>query len=187
MGRSNPKQLTQTVVLRARGHLLLRALGVFFAGAIAALLMHGTLAREAPVGEAPDFALKSTAGANYRLTEFQSEVVALVFWAGWCGECRAQLAVLDRLQRQFGTEGLQVLSVNLDRDAEAARQAAAADGVAFPVLHDEGGETGRVYGLRELPTLVLIDREGRIRARHEGIRALQGAQVSQQIRALLDE
>jgi peroxiredoxin len=175
------------MVLRTRGRLLGRALALLFAAAIAAQLLHSAVARELAGSEAPDFALKSTTGRNIRLSEFRSEVVALVFWASWCGDCRAQLPALGRLQQELAADGLQVLAVSLDHDMKAAREAAAGLRVDFPVLHDGLGEVGRLYRLQRLPALVLVDREGRVRERRDGDDALVVSSLRDDIRAALDE
>ena len=175
------------MVLRTRGRLLGRALALFLAGAIVAQLSHGAVARELAGSEAPDFALKSTTGENLRLSEFRSEVVALVFWASWCGDCRTQLPALQRLQQQFAGDGLRLVSVNLDHDLKSARSSAADLRVAFPVLFDEQGEVGRQYDLQDLPALVLIDRDGRVRSRRDGREALDEGHLVDEIRTLLAE
>jgi peroxiredoxin len=174
------------MVFRSRGRALSRALLILFAGAIAAQLLHQAVARELVKVEAPDFALKSTSGSNHRLSEYRSEVVALAFWASWCGDCRQQLPALQRLQLGLAADGLQVLSVNLDKDARAAAQATADLDVTIPVLFDAGGEVARLYDLRTLPVVVLIDREGRIRSTHEGEAGTE-QKLAQEIRGLLAE
>lgn len=175
------------MIIRSRGRLLARAVAVLFVVALVAELFHVALARDAAAGEAPDFALKSTAGPNLRLSEYRSEVVAVAFWASWCGTCREQLARLATLQDSLGDAGLRVLAVSFDEDAAAARESAAAARATFPVLVDADGEVGELYDVSDLPTVVLVDRAGNVRGVFAGGRAVARAPLAEDIRALLDE
>ena len=120
--------------------------------------------------EAPDFVLKSAGGSNIRLSEYRGEVVVLTFWASWCGDCRSQLETLAEMQDDYGTAGLALLTVNLDREYRTVRKVAGDMQARFPVLHDAGGEVGRLYAADSLPTTVLIDRDGFVRHVFEGWR-----------------
>lgn len=148
---------------------------------------HTAAARAPAAAQAPDFALRSITGQNLRLSEYRSEVVAVTFWASWCGACREQLPALDRLQRALGADGLRVLSVSFDKEAATAGDTAAALGLSFPVLSDPGGEVGRLYRVGELPLVVLIDREGRLRGSYKGRRETDVDFMSGEIRRLLAE
>lgn len=183
--RTRTDSFSETRIVRTRGKLLARALGALFAAALLAQLFHAAIARDGVEAEAPDFALEALDGRNHRLSEYRSEVVALAFWASWCGPCREQLPELERMQQARGADGLRVLSVNFDADAPATRDAAA--GLSFPVLADPGGEAGRLYDVDDLPLVVLVDREGRVRGRYEGSRAARGDELDRQLRALLAE
>ena len=117
---------------------------------------------------APDFVLKSTAGPNLRLSEYRGEVVMLAFWASWCGECRSQLQSFEELHQSYGESGLELLSISLDSSLSQAQSTAAALDVNFPVLYDARGEVGELYEVDDLPLVVFVDREGRVRETVEG-------------------
>ena len=122
---------------------------------------------EPSLGEpAPDFALKSTAGTNLRLSEYRGDVVVLTFWASWCGECRQALATLDKVFAPTG-KGPVVLGVNLDGDAARAASVATAIGCRFPTLVDSRQQVGRLYDLDHLPLTLVLDRDGIVRGAWE--------------------
>lgn len=154
-------------------------------GAALAALTLAAAAADAPV--APDFALHSMTGTNHRLSEHRGEVVALVFWASWCGDCRRELERFERLRRTYGNVGLVVLGVSLDDEPARASALAAAAGIGYPVLSDAGKNVAKSYRVDDLPLIVLIDRNGVVRARHDALdeREERGLMVS--LRDLIDE
>ncbi len=156
-------------------------------GMIAALATMALTAAATDGPIAPDFSLSSTAGTNYRLSEHRGEVVALVFWASWCGDCRRELERFERLRRTYGSVGLVVLGVNLDQEPERASALAGAAGIGFPVLLDAGKDVSKTYRADDLPLIVLIDREGAIRARHDALDEREERGLLVNLRDLIDE
>ena len=137
--------------------------------------------------EAPDFVLKSVAGENLRLSEYRGQVVMLSFWAAWCGDCRAQLEGLGDMYTRYQDAGVELLAVSLDQSPKQAQDAAAALGGSYPVLHDAGGEVGRLYDVSKMPVMVLIDRGGVVREVFEGYRRGNEEQYLERVQALLRE
>ena len=135
---------------------------------------------------APDFVLKSVSGRNVRLSEFRGEVVMLSFGATWCGDCRAQLVQLSEMQTRYHDAGIELLAVSLDQNAKQAGEMAAAS-TGVPVLHDVGGDVGRLYAVGKVPVVVLIDRAGVVRKVFEGYRRGAEAQYLESVQALLRE
>lgn len=140
-----------------------------------------------PASDAPDFVLKSVEGENIRLSEYRGQVVMLSFWASWCGDCRSQLRALDDVQARYHDSGFELLAVSLDTERRQAADAAAALEFAAPVLHDAGGEVGRLYEVDSVPYAVLVDREGRVRHVVEGFGRASAEVYLEQVRGLLRE
>src|SRR5271155_5628159 len=65
-------------------------------------------------GVAPDFTLQSLDGKTVRLSDFRGKPVVLNFWATWCGPCKIEMPWFVDLQRQYGSQGLQIVGVALD-------------------------------------------------------------------------
>ena len=159
------------------------------AGALAALAAAATVCAATPLAgaEAPDFVLKSVSGSNLRLSEYRGQVVMLSFWATWCGDCRAQLAELATMRSRYADAGVELLAVSLDQNAKQAGDLAAKQHLQYPVLHDAGGEVGRLYEVSKLPVMVLIDRSGTVREVFEGYRRGNETKYLESVQALLRE
>ena len=119
---------------------------------------------------APDFALKSLAGDNLRLSEYRSDIVMVNFWSTRCGRCRDQLSKLDALYGERRAQGFQLLSVNIDRNEDTVRDAVESLQIQFPVLLDTQSTVAKLYDLRKMPFTVLIDPTGIVRYVHSGYR-----------------
>jgi thiol-disulfide isomerase/thioredoxin len=116
----------------------------------------------APLVSGPD------AGARVSLEGLAGEVVVLDFWAAWCPPCRASIPILNDLAARY--PGARFYGVNVEGHA-AERVARSHEGLGaeFPTLHDPNGEMQRAYAVRALPTLFVLDREGRIRHAETGV------------------
>ena len=136
---------------------------------------------------APDFALKSSSGANLRLSEYRGDVVMINFWATWCGPCRQEMPLLDELYARYQRVGFNLLGVNIDDDSRRAMKMIDELGVSFPVLFDAQKEVSKLYEVEAMPVTVLVDREGRIRHVHHGYKPGYEEKYLDQIRSLLRE
>jgi peroxiredoxin/outer membrane lipoprotein-sorting protein len=118
---------------------------------------------------AADFALSDLEGNTHRLSAERGKVVMLDFWATWCGPCRMQMPAVDKLYQEFKSKGLVVFAVNQREPADRAKAFVQKNSYTTTTLLDSEGEVGRQYGVRGIPTLVIIGRDGTIVAHWVGV------------------
>ena len=160
----------------------------FLAGLALTVLATSSLAASDLTGKpAPDFALKSSTGANLRLSEYRGDVVMINFWATWCGPCRQEMPLLDQLYSRYQRVGFSLLGVNIDDDSSRAMDMIHELGVSFPVLFDARKEVSKLYDVDAMPVTVLVDREGNVRHVHKGYKPGYEEIYLDQIRSLLRE
>lgn len=136
---------------------------------------------------APDFAAKAVSGQNVRLSEYRGDVVLVSFWSGRCNVCRGQLAALERISQTYRSAGLMVVSLNLDANEDRALDFAASLDVTYPVVTQASKDIGRAYQVDALPTVVMIDRRGKVRFVRQDWRQVDEADYVRALRPLLDE
>jgi len=119
------------------------------------------------------------------LVSHRGEVVVVDFWASWCKPCRLELPWLAAMQTKHGAVGLTVLTVNLDRQRADADKLLASLGVSLPVIHDPDGKLAEAHGLEGMPTSLLYDREGTLRATRVGFETEDQAEFEALLVSLL--
>jgi thiol-disulfide isomerase/thioredoxin len=118
---------------------------------------------------APALSLVDTSGHSAELSELRGKLVIVNLWATWCGPCLREMPSLERLQSRLG-DRIAVLAVSEDRGGDKIVEPFVAKlGLKLVKIYiDPKNEVGHAFGVRGLPTSVLIDREGKVLGRVEG-------------------
>ena len=124
----------------------------------------------APSGEAaPSFTLPDTSGKSVALASLKGRVVAVNFWATWCGPCREEIPDLAKVYAAHRDGCFEMLGVASESGARDEVVAAADKfGVNYPVLLDDEGKVGDLFKIEAYPRTFLIDADGRVRKAFQG-------------------
>lgn len=114
---------------------------------------------------APEFTLQTLDGQAVRLSELIGRPIVISYWATWCIPCQKELPILERLYREYQSQGLLVLTVNaIGQDSLDQVQAMVSEkAMTLPVLLDNGDQFANAYEALFLPTTYYIDIYGVIR------------------------
>ncbi len=132
---------------------------------------------------APEFQLTTLDGKPLSLESARGKVVLLNFWATWCGPCRAEIPDLIALQEKYAGK-LQIIGLMVDEDdAGLVKQVVTRTGINYPVALTSPEIRIKYGGIAALPTSFVLDTQGRVVQKHEGLR--NPALYEAEIRALL--
>ena len=150
----------------------------------AALAANGASALDKGI-PAPQFELPGKDGAAVQLAKLQGRLVYVDFWASWCGPCRQSFPWMNDMQARYGARGLQVVGVNLDAKSDDARRFLAETPARFTIAFDPAGATPRAYGIKGMPSSVLIGPDGKVLYEHAGFKEADRAALEQVIQKAL--
>ncbi len=147
-----------------RKQMLLLILAVAILGGVGWLIQKrlrttGPLA----VGDtASDFSVAGLNSRPLRLDDYRHRVVVLNFWATWCPPCVEETPSLEKFARQARAQGVEVIGISVDQDADALSSFIAKYQVSYPIGRDPGGQLARSYGTTTFPETYILDRDGNI-------------------------
>jgi cytochrome c biogenesis protein CcmG/thiol:disulfide interchange protein DsbE len=119
---------------------------------------------------APEFELKDADGKTVRLSDYKGKVVLLDFWATWCGPCKIEIPWFIEFERQYKDKGFAVIGVSMDEEGWTVVKPFVTElAINYRVLQGNDSTADLYGGVSALPTTFLIDREGRVAWKHEGL------------------
>jgi thiol-disulfide isomerase/thioredoxin len=120
---------------------------------------------------APNFQLAMLDGGTIPSQALRGKVVVLDFWTSWCQPCRHEFPELEKVYARYrGRPDIAFFAVDGDRGdtPDNARRFFREAHYSLPVAYDHGSKVYEAFSAPGFPTLVVIDRDGRLRFRHTG-------------------
>ncbi|MBM4307812.1 MAG: TlpA family protein disulfide reductase [Deltaproteobacteria bacterium] len=139
------------------------------AGAIETLLLKAEIKPIKGNPAAPLFNLEDLGGKKVSLKQYKGQVVFLNFWATWCGPCKEEMPSMEALYQKFKEGGFAFLAISVDyEEKRIVKEFIQKHRYTFPVLIDPKCVTLDLYGVKGIPTTILIDKKGKMIGRITG-------------------
>ena len=118
--------------------------------------------------KAPNFVAPTPTGEELALNDVLGKVTLVDFWAAWCRPCRAENPNIVRVYNKYKDQGLSILGVSLDREAEDWKKAISDDGLEWNHVSnvDYFDELAELYNVDAIPASFLLDENGVIIAKN---------------------
>lgn len=130
---------------------------------------------------APELSLPALDGTTVDLRSYRGKVVAVNFWASWCGPCKQELPELAELWKERHEGCFELLGVAGSSDRGDTERLARS--IPYPVLFDGDGVAMDAWQVRSIPRTFVLDAEGRVRRVFRG--AIDRRQLAQAVEPLL--
>jgi hypothetical protein len=136
----------------------------------------GALKRLDLVGKTLTLAGHSLAGGTLDVKQFRGKLVCVVFWDTVNEVCKEDIAPLKGLYDGYHSDGFEIVGVNLDPAKTAIGPYLTQYGIKWPQIHEPGGLDGGLgidFGIMVVPTMLIVDREGKVLNRNATIADLK--------------
>lgn len=126
-------------------------------------------ARTGSYDRLPEFRLAALDGTEVSNADYAGHVVLFDVWATWCGPCHVQADILRRAAPGLEARGVKIVGINSGESLGVVRDFVAKRPFPWPVLVDSEERLTGDLEILGLPTLLIVDRDGKIAFRQTGI------------------
>lgn len=133
---------------------------------------------------APPFSLPTPEGKKLSPSDFAGKILVMDFWASWCGPCRKNNPELVSIYKKYNGQDVEFLGVSLDKEREPWLAAIKADNLTWPQVSDLkfwDSEAAQAYQIKQIPTLIIVGRDGKIVAKN-----LEGEALDKKLKQLIE-
>lgn len=117
----------------------------------------------------PPYKAEFLDGKPFDAASEKGNVVLLNLWATWCGPCRFEIPELGKLHAKYARRGFKVIGVSVDEGgANDVKPFVAEEKIQYPIVIDKEAKLASILQTDQLPTSILVDREGSIVWKHVG-------------------
>ncbi len=128
-----------------------------------------------PSGTDPvEIILKDLNGNPVRLSGFRGKIVFLNFWTTWCPSCRVEMPAMEKLHQKLKDKAFVMVAVNIQETRDQVKRFYANLKLTFTTLMDATGEVAAGFGIRGIPTTLILDKTGRVIGGIQGVRDWEG-------------
>ena len=141
------------------------------AAALMLLLVACVALAQNPASQRADFSLRSIDGQTVSSSSLRGEIVVMAFGASWLPLSKTQLQGVKKFADEYSSRGVVVYWVSTESDDpksknfasdEQLRSFAQKYGLKVTVLRDPDGAVSKKFGVDQLPSIVILDKEGNV-------------------------
>ncbi len=120
-----------------------------------------------------DFELRDLSGKPVKLSDYRGKIVLVNFWATWCEPCQFEIPAFVKMKRQYQSRGFEIIGISMDEGpVEPVARFARRLKINYPVALEASEKLQAFGAISALPTSFIMDRDGRIHSRHQGLLGL---------------
>ena len=133
------------------------------------------------------FLIKDINDVEKTISNAENKVLLLNFWATWCVPCKKVMKYLNQYHEEYASDNLKVLMINTDtpRSLGKVRGFIKSQDYSFNVGMDPNKVLSKKLNAMIMPTLILVDKGGIIKWRHQGYVAGEEIEIEKQIKQVL--
>lgn len=107
-------------------------------------------------------------GKKISLDDFKGKPVILNFWATWCGPCKEELPVFQKMWNKYKDKDVAFIGIDVMDNRSNAAEFIKNNYITYTILYDQQGEISSKYKVVALPATFFINKEGKIAVKNYG-------------------